>query len=60
MWLFVARCCLDCDVGMRTDDSAQLLKEVLLSKIFWNHLPMVVAPPANQEGVLSVLMLTIC
>ena len=47
-------------VCMRTDDPTQLLKEVLLSKIFWNHLPMVVAPPANQEGVLSVLMLTIC
>ena len=47
-------------VCMRTDDPTQLLKEVLLSKIFWNHLPMVVAPPANQEGVLSVPILTIC
>ena len=60
MWLIVARCFLDGDVCMRTDDSAQLLKEVLLSKVFWNHLPMVVAPPANQEGMLFKPMLTIC
>ena len=60
MWLFVARCFLDSDVGMRTDDSAQLLEEVFLDKTFWNQLPKVVAPPANQEGVLSVAMSTIC
>ena len=48
------------DVCMRTDDFAQLLEEVLLSETFWNHLPVVAAPPANQERVLFVLMLTIC
>ena len=60
MRLIVARCLLDGDVGMRTDGSAQLLEEVVLNNIFWNHLPMVAAPPAKQEGVLSVPMFTIC